>query len=93
MRRAFLKTVFHITVLFFCLLMGPFMFMLIQIPFQMGPSADGHYPSNPGFGMLIGMVAAITCLWIADRGVSFLFRIARLSGEERWSIWTKQRRS
>jgi len=97
MKRAFLKTVFHITVLLFCLLMGPLMFILIQIPFQMGTSADGHYRSNPGLGMLTGMLAALTCLWIADRGVSFLFRVARLFGEERWSMLPhnlkRQRRS
>jgi hypothetical protein len=93
MKRALLRTVFYITVLFlFLILMIPWM-LTFEVLFTVAPDANGHYRSNPGLGMLVGGLGAFLNLWIADRGASFLFRLAGLSGDERSSIRKTRRRS
>jgi hypothetical protein len=90
MRRAILKTVFVITVLFFLVIFLSLSPLLTDTLFPVAPGPDGLYHSMGGGPLLVGIVA-FGCIWIADRGTSHLFRLTRLT-DERWSIFKSRRR-
>jgi hypothetical protein len=88
--RAFRKIVFCVTVLLFFLIAMIASMLALHVLIPAARGAGGHYRPNGG-GMLGFILALVLSVSVADRGVSFLFRITGLSGGERWSIFKTQR--
>jgi hypothetical protein len=90
MRKAFLKTLFFLTVLFFWMILLIPSMLVFQVLVPVATGSDGHNRGNPG---MMGVVLIIIwiCAVIADRMTSALFRFARLS-DERWSVFKSRGR-
>jgi hypothetical protein len=88
-KRALLKVIFVITVIFFMLIALIPATAALDLILPSVRGADGlHHSADRLFP---GGIVIFMCLWIADRFASRFFRAARLS-DERWSIF-KTRRS
>jgi hypothetical protein len=92
MKRAFLKMAFHVTAFVFLFLLAIPSMLVLQVLLPSTPSIGGHYHSN-GAAMLCVASAWVISTLIADRCVSFLFKLSGLSGDERWSILKRRSRS
>jgi hypothetical protein len=90
MRRAFLKTAFTLVVLGFGLLLLIPSTILLESVFSQRPDSNGHFGNNSGM-IVVGVLQIGICLAIADRSISSLFRLARLT-DERWSIFKSRGR-
>jgi hypothetical protein len=83
MKRVYLRTAFILLVI----VVG----VIFMAPAKL--ALDALFPVSPGRDALpLGVLAVALCLWIADRSVSWFFRLARLT-DERWSVFRSRGRS
>ena len=75
MKRAFLKTIFVLTVWLFGL--------ILSVP------ATSLLDAFPGDRLIPGVIAMGVCFFAADRVTSVLFRLAGLT-DERWSVFNRR---
>jgi hypothetical protein len=84
MKRALLKTAFHVAVMVLTLvLLVPTLVVLSEVVWvRLGARGDYH----GGIGLLPTIVVLVLLLHISNRVISFLFRASGLS-DERWSVF------
>ena len=70
MKRALLKTAFHVAVALLTLVMLIPLSLVLDAMFPMRPGPSGHYQGDRLFQ---GILSISLCLYLADRVVSFAF--------------------
>jgi hypothetical protein len=88
MRRALLKTAFAAAIVALMIVFLIPASILLDAMFPMRPGPSGHHQ---GDRLLPGILTVALSLYMADRIISFLFRISRLS-DGRWSVFDRRPR-